>query len=122
MGTPASSSVVACRWRRPCSRAGGNGVAGPDWLCRLISLAMSAVTVSGYSGSPHRVTEDKPAIVAPRRSGGEPFFGLLAAVVAEDRHGVAVEADRAGPAALGGALDALAADDGGGAAEGDLGR
>ena len=25
-------------------------MAGPDWLCRLISLAMSPVTVSGYSG------------------------------------------------------------------------
>ena len=47
---------------------------------------------------------------------------MLAAVVFEDCHGVAVEADRAGPAALGSAFDALAAHDGSGAAEGDLGR
>jgi hypothetical protein len=47
---------------------------------------------------------------------------LLAAVLAEDGYGVAVEADRSGPDAFGGAVDALAAYDGGGAAKGDLGR
>jgi hypothetical protein len=43
-------------------------------------------------------------------------------MVFEDRYGVAVDADRAGPAALGGAFNPLAAHNGGGAAEGDLGR
>ena len=54
-GTPATSSVIACRWRSSCSRACGRGLAGgvADLLYRLISLVMSAVTVSGYSGSPH---------------------------------------------------------------------
>ena len=97
-------------------------MAGPDWLCRSINLVMSADTVSGYSGSPQRVTKDQAARVVPRGSGREPFFGLLASVLAEDRYGVAVEADRAGPAALGGAFHPLAAYDRGRAAEGDLGR
>ena len=48
-GTPARSSVVACRWRSSCSRAWGSGVAGgvAELLCALISLVMSALTVSG---------------------------------------------------------------------------
>ena len=41
-------------------------------------------------------------------------------MLAEDRHSVAVEADRAGPAALGGAFDSLAVYDGSGTAKGDL--
>jgi hypothetical protein len=44
---------------------------------------------------------------------------LLAAVVSEDCYGVAVEADRAGPSALGGAFDTLATHDRSGATEGD---
>jgi len=42
-------------------------------------------------------------------------------VLAQDGHGVTVDADHPGSAALGGSFDALAAYHGGGAAEGDLG-
>ena len=45
-------------------------------------------------------------------SGGEAFCCLLAAVLAQDGDGFAVDADGAGTAALGGAFDALAAYDG----------
>jgi hypothetical protein len=119
--TPARSSVVACRWRRSCSRARGSGLAGrvTDLLCRLISLIMSAFTLSGYSGFTPPADEDQTTGVVPGRPGGEPFFGLLAAVLPEDRHGVVLEADRAGPAALGGAFNPSAAHHGGRAAEGD---
>lgn len=40
-GTSARSSVVACRWRRSCTRAYGGGLAGgvTDLLCRVIIWA-----------------------------------------------------------------------------------
>ena len=53
--------------------------------------------------------EDQAAVVVPGRPGGEPFFGLLAAMLPQDGHSPTVEADRAGPAAFGGAFNALAA-------------
>jgi hypothetical protein len=53
--------------------------------------------------------EDQAAAVVSGRPGGEPFLGLLAAMFPQDRHGLTVEADRAGPAAFGGAFNALAA-------------
>ena len=75
----------------------------------MISLVMSALTVSGYSGSPQPAGEDQAAAVVPGRCGGEAFCCLLAVVLAQDGDGFAVDADGAGPAALGGAFDALAA-------------
>ena len=68
------------------------------------------------------VGEDQAAVVVPGRPSGEAFCCLLAAVIAQDGDGFAVDADGAGPAALGGTFDALAAYDGCRAAEGDLGR
>ena len=44
-------------------------------------------------------------------TGDEPFFGLLAAVLAEDRYGVAVQADRSRSATLGRAFNSLPAHD-----------
>jgi hypothetical protein len=44
--TPARSSVVACKWRRSCSRAWGSGVAGgvADLLYLLISSVRPAIS------------------------------------------------------------------------------
>jgi CO dehydrogenase/acetyl-CoA synthase beta subunit len=50
-----------------------------------------------------------------------PFFCLAVAVVLQDGHGVAVDTDYPGPAALGGSFHALAANHSGGTAERDLG-
>ena len=65
--------------------------------------------------------EDQAVILSPGRACGVPFFGLAAKVFTQDDHGVAVDADHPGPATLGGPFHPLAADDGGGTAERDLG-
>jgi hypothetical protein len=45
----------------------------------------------GVERSAASAGEDEAASVVPGRPGGEPFLGLLAAVVAEDCYGVAIE-------------------------------
>lgn len=50
----------------------------------------------------------------------QPFLGLAFAVIPQHLHGARVDADGAGPAALGGALDALACDDRGRACDAGL--
>src|SRR5690242_3533605 len=50
----------------------------------------------------------------------ELFGGLVGLTLAQDGHGLVVDGDDAGPAALGRAVDALAADHGRGAGDGDL--
>jgi hypothetical protein len=59
-----------------------------------------------------RAGEERAAAVVPGQPSGEAFYRLLAMVLAQDGHGFAVDADGAGPAALGGAFDTLAAYDG----------
>jgi hypothetical protein len=64
--------------------------------------------------------EDQAADVSPGRTCGLPFRCLTATVLPQDGDSFTVDADHAGPAALGGFFHALAAHYGGGAAERDL--
>ena len=50
-------------------------------------------------------SEDKAVVIGPGRASRLPFLCLAAAVIAENRNGVPVNADHAGPAAIGGSLD-----------------
>ena len=56
--------------------------------------------------------EDEIAAICPGRSGGQLVVGLMVSVFSQDGHCLAVDADYSGPAALGGPLNPLPADDG----------
>lgn len=56
--------------------------------------------------------EDEIAAVCPGRSGVQLVVGLLVPVFSQDGHCLAVDADYSRPAALGGSLNPLAADNG----------
>lgn len=57
---------------------------------------------------------------APFGTYSQPLLGLALAVISKYLHGFGVDADGAGPAALGRSLDALPPDDGGRARDADL--
>jgi hypothetical protein len=57
---------------------------------------------------------------APLGADPQPLLGLALAVIPEYLHGLGVDADGAGSAALGRSLDALSGDDGGRAGDADL--
>src|SRR5213078_958664 len=103
-GTPARSSVVACRWRRSCSRSWGSG----RTVVSVDQLGHERADSVGVERFAPPVGEDQAAAVVPGRPGGKPFFGLLATVLAQYGNGFAVNADCAGTAALGRAFDTLA--------------
>ena len=57
--------------------------------------------------------EDQTTTIDPGRTGSQPFFVLATLMLAQDRDGLAVDADDPGPAALCGSLNTLAPYDGG---------
>ena len=83
---------------------------------------MSDDTVSGWIGSPQAVGEHLVVGAAPLGTYSQPLLGLALAVISKYLHGFGVDADGAGPAAVGGSLDALARDDGSRTGDADLGE
>src|SRR5215471_12049048 len=57
---------------------------------------------------------------APFRADSQSFLSLTLAVISEHLHGLGIDADCSGPAALGCSLDALPGDDGSRAGDADL--
>lgn len=84
-------------------------------------LLIRVVTVSGYRGPAPASREDiAVAGSKPRISKAVPLGGLLLPMIAEDGDCLTVDGYDSGPAALGGAVDPLAADDGGGTRDSDV--